>query len=389
MSREKRIEQWLSDADGTFNHDARPGGVGLAGLENISRWLSTQPETPMVSMAWVTPDSIHLFFAQETSLVGVPWKEGADASEWIINARDALQLPTGSSFASQMSALTGLGDTPDGCKVLYNLTRMQRIGANGTSELSHGFIIGMVMEMAGQAWTAEHDIWLIGHGELGEKIINFLAPFHQNMYSAEKISEVPTAALQGRSATLFVMGSTEGDLAAFGRVATAGTSIVTDTIPGNEVTLAVDIRTNTTAQVLPLDYEIFPVMVTTEDEVYLAMDAQWVARENLLQDFNDTEFTVNDIISAPNTEQGNESDGANQRNVSRWCRQLTGYGPTEAIQNVADAITTNSQVLSRDEREQVRAALGIALARAVEDSDVDTAQSILDAQDALSEGDTQ
>ena len=380
MSREKRIEQWLNGAG--VNNNARPGGVGLAALESISRWLTTRADAPTVSMAWVTPENIHLFFAEDTELAA-PWRKGADEREWIITPRAALQLPAGPSFAPQMSALTGIGDTPDGCKVFYNLTRLQRVGAHGTSELCSGFIIGMVMEMAGQAWTADHDIWLVGQGELGDKTINFLAPFHRNMFAADKITDIPAAALAGRSATLFVMGSTADDLLAFDQVAAAGTSLVTDSVLGNEVTLAVEIQTDTTARVRPLDYELFPVMVTTDDEVFLAMDAQWIARENLLEELSTTDFTVNDIINAPAAAVHGPTA---QRDIAAWCRQLTGYEQAEAIRQVSDAIASQSQELSDSEREQVSAALQIALARAVADADIDTAQSILEAQNTLNEG---
>ncbi|MGX5718031.1 hypothetical protein [Arthrobacter sp. MAHUQ-56] len=381
MSREKRIEQWLNTAG--INNNARPGGVGLAALETISRWLTTRADAPTVSMAWVTPENIHLFFAENTALAA-PWRKGADEREWIVTPRAALQLPAGTSFAPQMSALTGIGDTPDGCKVFYNLTRLQRVGAHGTSELCNGFIIGMVMEMAGQAWTADHDIWLVGQGELGDKMINFLAPFHRNMFAADKITDIPAAALAGRSATLFVMGSTADDLLAFDQVAAAGTSLVTDTVLGNEVTLAVEIQTDTTARVLPLDYELFPVLVTPDDEVYLAMDAQWIARENLLEELRTTDFTVNDIINAPAAAAGTMPTA--QRDIAAWCRQLTGYEQAETIRRVSEAVASQSQELSDGEREQLSAALQIALARAVADADIDTAQSILEAQNTLNEG---
>lgn len=383
MSREKRIEQWLNGAG--MNSTARPGGVGLAALESISRWLTTRTDATTVSMAWVTPENIHLFFADNTAL-DAPWRKGADEREWIITPRAALQLPPGPSFAPQMSALTGIGDTPDGCKVFYNLTRLQRVGAHGLSEHCTGFIIGMVMEMAGQAWTADHDIWLVGQGELGDKMINFLAPFHRNMFAADKITDVPAAALAGRSATVFVIGSTVDDLLALDRAAAPGTSLVTDSVLGNEVTLAVEIHSDTTARVLPLDYELFPVMVTTADEVYQAMDAQWIARENLLEELSGADFTVNDIINAPAA--SNSPAPTAQRGIAAWCRQLTGYEQAETIRGVCEAVANESQELSDGERDQVNAALQIALARAVADADIDTAQSILEAQNTLNEGGT-
>lgn len=383
MSRDKRIQQWLNDSDGTFNTDARPGGLGLAALEAISRWLSARPDVPAVSMAWVTPEAIHLSFAEEVELQR-PWKPGSDGAEWITTAHDALQLPAGSHYGRQMRALTGLGDTPDGCKVFYNLSRLTRVGANGPEELSRGFIVGMVMEMAGQAWSEDQDIWLIGHDDLGDKMVNFLAPFHKNMYTAAKVSEVPHSALSGRSATLFVLQSTADDLLAFDTVAAPGTSMVADTVLDHEVTLAIDIRTATTAQVLPLDYEIFPVMATAEDEVYKALETQWTARENLLQEFTDTDFSVGDIISAPTSKTPTD-----QRDVAGWCRQLTGYEDPTTIQAVAAAICANVQELNTKELERVQAALQTALARADSDSDADTMQSILNAQHALNEGGTQ
>lgn len=385
MSREKRIQEWLNASEGTLNTNTRPDGQGLRALEAISRWLSDRPEVPTVSLAWITPEAINVSFAEETKL-GSPWRAGADSAEWIITADDALRLPAGPSYGRQMRALTGLGDTPDGCKVFYNLSRLTNIGANGTAELCQGFILGMVMEMAGQPWSEDHEIWLIGHGELGDKMINFLAPFHRKMFAAEKVSDVEHSALEGRSATLFVMGSSTDDLLAFNTISAMGTSMVTDTVLGNEVTLAIDIQSAATAQVVPLDYRIFPVMVTTEDEVFHAMESQWVARENLLQEFSDTEFTVNDFISTP--EPGTGPVATNQRDIAAWCRQLTGYEEAETIQALAEAITANSKELTSGERIRVQEALQTALARADAEADTDTMLSVLTAQKALNEGGT-
>lgn len=383
MSRDKRIQQWLNGSKGTFNTEARPGGLGLAAMESISRWLSTRPDVPAVSMAWMTPAAIHFSFTEETELAN-PWKPGSDSAEWFITAREAIQLPAGPNFGRQMRALTSLGDTPDGCKVFYNLSRLERVGANGSAEHCRGFIVGMVMEMAGQTWSEDQDIWLVGHGELGDKMINFLGPFHRNMYTAKKVSDVSHSALNGRSATLFILGSSADDLLAFDTVAAPGTSMVTDTVLDNEVTLAIDIRTETTAQVVPLDYELFPVMVTTTDELYTALETQWTARENLLQEFTDTDFTVGDIISAPAPRESR----SDQSNVAGWCRQLTGYEQAESIQAIAEAISINAPTLNDAERDQVNAALLVALSRADAEADSDNLQSILNAQHALNEGDT-
>ena len=247
-SRDDQLDEWII-RDGlkkerrqrivpasTDRLDAEDPGGGEAALETVAAWLSTETQIPLIELATLSRRAITLTLA-EPAILPEPWvSEAGDSYEahdcWGITLQHAAGLPRGDSYGWQVAGLTGLGTLADGSRGLLNTSRWEILGIAGTPEWTQNLMITQVMNQAVEPWSVDHDIWLIGYGEVAAKLVSFLATYHpvHRFHTADSLEGVTAADLKGTTATIYVMEAGLETEVRFRALQAPGVGMVTDEV---------------------------------------------------------------------------------------------------------------------------------------------------------------
>lgn len=250
MSTEENLESWITGETERQSRRERmiPSTTDrirgehptrtLQAMENISRFMGLHPEIPMVIGGGMTQNEITLSFESGVDLPSpfLPLDDGEDQPEtWAIACADTVDLQTGTSYGRQMQALTAFGHLSEGGEVRRILTSTvgtKILGMAGREPFKRSLMIGQIMEQATEPWGADHQLWLVGFGDLGDQLIQYLSPFHsaEAFHQAGTLSEITEADLGQDQATIYVMGSSKDTLAQFLAINTGNVGIITDSV---------------------------------------------------------------------------------------------------------------------------------------------------------------
>lgn len=286
-------------------------GDGEAALESIATWLSTQKKLPVVELATLSRRVISLTFAEAVELAA-PWVSqarggGGSHDQWGITLQHAMELPNGEGYGWQVAGLTGMGTLADGSRGLINTSRWGILGIAGTPEWTRHLMITQVMNQAAEPWSKGQDIWLVGYGETADKLISFLAPYHQpyRFHSADLLEQVSTSDLEGKNSTIYVMGAdaqTEKQYTALGM---PEVGLITDQIISDQCMFLSE-RTEGGAVLGPfsMNLEIYP---NISPELIEAMERAWEANERLVRE-QAVAADYSELLSEINTERSGAED---------------------------------------------------------------------------------
>ncbi|MGP9587205.1 hypothetical protein ACT3TB_16270 [Micrococcaceae sp. AOP34-BR2-30] len=243
-----QLEEWLIQGDlqkerrsrivpaSTDRLTSEDPGDGEAAMETVISWLDTDASLPVIEFAVLSPQTITVTFAEET-ILPEPWVSPLEDpfrphDKWAIAHHDAVSLSRGQGYGWQASGLTGLGTLSDGNRLLVSTCRWEILQIAGTEKWTRDLMLTQVMSQAAEPWSTEHDIWLIGFGDMAEKLTSFLSGEHppHRFRTAKALSEVGSEDLKGTTATVYVMGSTEETEMQFRELRVDGVGMITDRI---------------------------------------------------------------------------------------------------------------------------------------------------------------
>ena len=325
--REEKIDQWIFQEgvkkdrrnkiipSSTDSITHTPVGTALDAMEKVSFYFGDRPELPIVELGLIKEEEITLTFGGEVHL-DPPFYQVSEEHQdhWAITHDDALALFTGTMYGKQTAALTAIGNSLAGAKVLLNTNRWQVLGSAGLDRFSTALMVGQVMEQATEPWAAEHHIWLIGYRELGPKLVNFLTNYHDEsrFHLVESMDQITADDLAGTSATLYVMGSSDASLKAYERLRGPNVGMLTDTIV-TELAMFISEDDDGGATILnaaPDGMKIWPNLVGEGDALYEAMELTW---EKHLEEAQEAQqavesLTIEDFLAeAPAAPQTDDS----------------------------------------------------------------------------------
>lgn len=289
--REDEMDQWifhegvrksrLGRGAASSQHTAQaPVGSGLDAMEKVALYFGDRPDLPMVELGQIKEHEITLTFGDDVTLEAPFYQVSWDyRDQWAISHVDALGLATGDVHGHQTMALTAIGHSLSGSKILFNTNRWQILGSVGMARFTTSFMIGQVMEHATEPWTRDHHLWLVGYRELAQKLITFLAPYHDEsrFHVVESLDQITADDLTGTSATIYVMGSSPATAEARERLGSESVGMITDTVV-TEVAMFISEDEDGGATVVNAGthgLRIWPNLVSEGDSLYEAMESAW------------------------------------------------------------------------------------------------------------------
>ncbi|MGP5022724.1 hypothetical protein ACTXIU_14180 [Glutamicibacter arilaitensis] len=285
QKKERRANAVQPSSDRLVSNDP---GNGEAALTAIASWLGTRPKLPIVEFANLSRRTVTLTFA-EPAVLPDPWVAPNDGtreanSTWGITLEHAQSLPQAEAYGWQFSGLTGIGTLADQSRALLNTTRWEILGLAGTPQWTHTLMLTQVMNQAAEPWSNDHDIWLVGYGETGDKLMNFLSAYHpvHRLHSVEDIGDIAPKDLRSGCATIYVMDADSHTLNEFISLDMSGIGLITDRIVSDKAMFLTE-RENKAAAIGPfnINLEIFPNYMP---DLIDAMDKAWEANAKLAAD---------------------------------------------------------------------------------------------------------
>lgn len=332
-SREEKIDQWIFQEGIKNDRRSRiipsstdqithtPVGTGLDAMEKIAFYFGDRPQLPTVELGQIKEHEITLTFGQAVELEA-PFFQVDDEhlDQWAITHPDALELSTGGVYGHQTMALTAIGNSLAGAKVLLNTSRWQLLGSVGLARFTTSLMVGQVMEQATEPWAQDQHLWLVGYQELGPKLVSFLASYHDEsrFHLVESLEQITAKDLTGTSATLYVMGSSPASLEPYERIRSETVGMLTDTVV-TELAMFISEDEDGAATVVnagPYGLKIWPNLVGEGDHLYEAMDITWTKRQEEAKAAEEAveELTVENFM--PPTENPEEEAGATSISVA-------------------------------------------------------------------------
>lgn len=318
--REEKIDQWIfqegvkkdrrnkiiPSSTGSITHT--PVGTALDAMEKVAFYFGDRPDLPIVELGLIKEEEITLTFGEDVHLDSPFWQVADEHQDhWGITHHDALGLSTGDTYGEQTAALTAIGNSLAGAKVLLNTNRWHVLGSVGLARFSTALMIGQVMEQATEPWAKEHHIWLVGYQDLGPKLLNFLNRYHDEsrFHLVQSVEQITADDLAGTSATLYVMGSTEASLKAYERISGQNVGMLTDTVL-TELAMFISEDDDGAATILnatPEGMKIWPNLVGEGDPLYEAMEVTWAKHQDAAQEAQEAveSLTIEDFLQEPST----------------------------------------------------------------------------------------
>ncbi|MFI7742945.1 hypothetical protein [Kocuria rhizosphaericola] len=294
-SREEKIDQWMSQ-EGIRTHRRRriipsstdqishtPVGTGLDAMEKVAFYFGDRPALPVVEMGQIKEHEVTLSFGEDVHLDEPFYPVSEEYRDhWAIAHTDALALSTGTVYGQQTAALTAIGNSVAGAKVLVNTNRWEVLGSVGLARFTTAIMVGQVMEQATEPWARNQHIWLVGYRELGPKLVGFLTPYHDEsrFHLVESIEQITPGELHGTSATIYVMGSGPATIEAYNRLRSQNVGLMTDTVVTEQAMFISEDEDGgaTIVNAGPNGLKIWPHLVAEGDGLYSAMDITWQKR---------------------------------------------------------------------------------------------------------------
>ena len=290
--REEKIDQWIFQEgvkkdrrskiipSSTDSITHTPVGTALDAMEKVAFYFGDRPELPIVELGLIKEEEITLTFGGDVHLEPPFWQVSEEHQDhWAITHDDALALSTGRTYGEQTAALTAIGNSLAGAKVMLNTNRWQILGSAGLDRFSRALMVGQVMEQATEPWAREHHIWLVGYRDLGPKLVNFLGNYHDEtrFHLVESVEQITADDLAGTSATLYVMGSSDASLQAYERLRGQNVGMLTDTVVTEQAMFISedDDGGATILNATPDGMKIWPNLVGEGDALYEAMELTW------------------------------------------------------------------------------------------------------------------
>lgn len=319
--REEKIDQWIFQEGVKKNRRSKiipsstdsikhaPVGTALDAMEKIAFYLGDRPELPIVELGLIKENEITLTFARELHLDAPFWQVSEEHGDhWAITHQEALSLSTGHVYGLQTAALTAIGNSLAGAKVLLNTNRWSVLGSVGLERFSLALMIGQVMEQATEPWGKEHHIWLVGYREIGPKLVRFLTQYHDEsrFHLVESVDQITTDDLEGTSATIYVMGSNAASLEAFNRIKGQNVGMLSDTVL-TELAMFISEDDDNGATILnatPDGMKIWPNLVGEGDPLYEAMELTWQKHLDVIQEAQKAaeSLKIEDFLQEPTPE---------------------------------------------------------------------------------------
>lgn len=261
-------------------------GSGLDAMAKVALWLGDHPELPIVELGQIDREGINITFSAEVDLPEPFYlRDSEDQAMWGIHHSDALQLATGNTYGHQTAALTTIGNTTSpldphaGPKLLLNTNRWQILGSVGVQDFTTALMIGQAMEQATTPWASEHHIWLVGYGELGEKMVRFLADYHREdrFHLRQNPQQIDPEELAEGSHTIYVSGSTPETLQAFETLKAPNVGMFTDTVVTEAAMFIAEDADGKATVVNAAEHgvRILPNLIGTNHRLYRAMEINW------------------------------------------------------------------------------------------------------------------
>ncbi|MFF0990905.1 hypothetical protein [Kocuria nitroreducens] len=316
-SREEEIDQWIVQEGIRTHRRSRiipsstnqishtPVGTGLDAMEKVAFYFGDRPELPVVEMGQIKEHEVTLSFGEDVHLDEPFYPVSEEYKDhWAIAHADALALSTGTVYGQQTAALTAIGNSMAGAKVLMNTNRWEVLGSVGLAHFTTAIMVGQVMEQATEPWARNQHIWLVGYRELGPKLVSFLAPYHDEFrfHLIESIEQITPEDLHGTSATIYVMGSGPATIKAYDRVRSENVGLMTDTVVTEQAMFISEDEDGgaTIVNAGPNGLKIWPHLVGEEDGLYAAMEITWQKRRQEAESAAEAveNLTVRDFLSA-------------------------------------------------------------------------------------------
>lgn len=335
--REVRHQTALPSSERLVSEDP---GDGETAMETVASWLVTRPKLPIVELANLSPRTITLTFAEPTVLPD-PWvnplRDSREPSDqWGITLQHALNLTRGEGYGWQVSGLTGMGTLADQSRLLMNTTRWELLGLAGSPDWVKHLMTTQVMNQAAERWSNEHDIWLVGYQELGDKLMNFLSSYHpvQHFRTVDSLAQIPGDQLRSGFSTIYVMGASAETLRVFNDFDARGVGLVTDCIVSDKCMFLTQ-RESHSAVIGPFktNLEVFP---NYYPELIEAMESGWEANAQLAAArVAEADFSALFQNAEPNETVSknveSDSDGHNLRETAAPINNTVEVSPQEAV----------------------------------------------------------
>lgn len=232
MSKAEDIESWLTgdeqrqaDRERTVSSSTdRMTSEGptqaLSAMEHVALFLGLRPDVPMTLSGAISAEKITLTFDEPARLEApfAPAYGDEGGTVWEIRCADTAQLPQGTAPGQQVEALTAIGHMRmDGVtsRMLVNMTGLRVLSIDAQPDFAREVMIGQVMEQATEPWSREHHIWLVGFGDLGPQLVEFLRPYHQHFHLVAELDEIDAQEVEDGQATIYVMNASDTTLGTF------------------------------------------------------------------------------------------------------------------------------------------------------------------------------
>lgn len=295
----------------------QPGGPVTETMERIAAFFGADSSLPVVELADINNERVMLTFGAAGMTLSTPFVREDDDQipAWSITHEDAKDLPPASGHGWQLESLAPIGTTEDKSLLLVNVAVVGIMGIAGSSDYVRGMMIGQVIEQATLTWTREHHIWLVGFGEVSQKLIAFLAHYHdeRSFHAVNSLTEITSEDLAEGTATLYVAGADADTQIQFAAIRNDRVGLVADKSITDDFFLSED--DDDTAILYPADLAIFPSVITEDHEIYHAIELSWDRNEReaaeAVADIDPSDFLTQ--IEKPQTdlpqEAGSDADG--------------------------------------------------------------------------------
>lgn len=314
--------------------EAEQPADGELAMESVAGWLGTEPEAPTVEFVSLEPRTISVTFTEDTVLPK-PWTsphgDNVQPSDlWGLTHQYATTLPQAEAPGFQVAGLTGVGNLNHGGRLLLNTSRWELLSIVGTPKWSYETMLSQVMNHAAEPWSRDHEFWLVGFGDVAEKLVSYCAHVHPapRFHIVDSLDEISAVELKDTAATIYRLGSEDGDLEKFRALHVQGVGMVADRILSDQHMFITE-RDEGAAVLGPLETAL-ELWTNRAPERIAAMEHVWetnqqvAAQEAAAADFDAFAQTLHQ-----DQQQGAESLGS--ENVSR-----------EIDVDFEQALTTNS-----------------------------------------------
>lgn len=407
-SQDDQLEEWIIRDDMKQERRARivrPSserlvaenpGDGEAAVVAVASWIGAQKRLPIVELATLSQRALTLTFSEHVELP-YPWVSQAGPADephdqWGITLQHAMSLPKGDEYGWQVAGLTGMGTLADGSRGLINTSRWGILGLAGSPEWTRRLMITQVMNQAAEPWSKGQDIWLVGYGEIAEKLTSFLAPYHppHRMHTADSFEQITSADLREANATIYIMGANADTEKHYNALGLSNFGIVTDQIISDQCMFLSE-RTAGGAVLGPFstNLEIYP---NSSPELIEVMESAWQANEQLIAEKSATadftDFHKDSGSPLPATEKSDDEIKADFEDLITGLEtpEAEDPAPTETTDLEESLLPLSGQVLEDDsESQQSQKPLDLVMKSAEADNSDSTSGNALD-EDSREDG---